>query len=494
VYETQAVRFAELGLPVPLVQALRRDGLDTAFPIQAAVIPDILAGRDVLGRAATGSGKTLAFGLPLLVRLTRAPAAPRRPRGLVLAPTRELALQIERALDEAALSLGLRLGTAVGGVPIKRQAERLARGVDLLIATPGRLSDLVAQGAAALDAVRVIAIDEADHMAELGFAEQVAALLGRIPGDAQHLLFSATLDDAVDTLVHRYLRDPVTHAVDTTIRAGSPSAARGSAPDVRAGSAPGSRSTSAQRKPERSRNRPRPGSSSPLADAASDPAEVTGVDAGPAIAHHLLQVRKTEKFAVVAEMAARGGRTLLFVRTQYGADKLARRLRESGVAAAALHGGRSQAQRTRTLAAFADGSAPVLVATDVAARGIHVDGVSLVVHADPPADPKDYLHRAGRTARAGETGTVVTVVTGDESPEFEDLIRRAGVHLTISRVHPGDRHLAALTGARRPSGRPLADPTAAPPAEPPARDTPHDRRRPGTRQSPPPRTRHRSAR
>lgn len=217
------------------------------------------------------------------------------------------------------------------------------------------------------------------------------------------------------------------------------------------------------------------------------------MDAGPAIAHHLLQVHKAEKFAVVAEIAARGGRTLLFVRTQYGADKLARRLRESGVAAAALHGGWSQPQRTRALAAFTDGSAPVLVATDVAARGIHVDGISLVVHADPPADPKDYMHRAGRTARAGETGTVVTVVTNDERPEFEDLIRRAGVRLTTSHVHPGDRHLAALTGARRPSGRPLPDPTAAPPAEPPARDTSHDRRRPGKRQSPP-RTRHRSAR
>ncbi len=449
--EPDAVRaagFAELGLPIPLVHALRRAGLETAFPIQAATIPDILAGHDLLGRAATGSGKTLAFGLPMLARLTKGVSAPRQPRGLILAPTRELALQIERALDEAALALGLRLGTAVGGVPIKRQAERLVRGVDLLIATPGRLDDLIQQGAAALDAVRVVTLDEADHMAQLGFLEQITVLLDRLPADAQHLLFSATLDDSVDSLVQRYLRDPRTHTVVSAV------------------------------------------TDADLPVNAPDAASLD-VGSGPAIAHHLLQVRKADKYSVVSEIAARQGRTLLFVRTQYGADKLARRLRESGVAADALHGGRSQTQRTRTLAAFADGSAPVLVATDVAARGIHVDDVSLVVHVDPPADPKDYLHRAGRTARAGESGTVVTMLTEDEHTEFEDLLRRAGIRATTARVRPGDSVLTTLTGARRPSGRPVPDPATPPP---PARVDPRVRPRPGAGRPSSPRGHRRSGR
>lgn len=307
--------------------------------IQAAAIPDALAGRDVLGRAPTGSGKTLAFGLPILARLAGAPAIARAPRGLVLAPTRELALQIEQALEPFAL--GLRLGTAVGGMPVARQAEKLRRGVDLLIATPGRLADLVDQGAAVLDAVRVTAIDEADHMADFGFLPQIRRLLDLVPGDGQRLLFSATLDDeSVQDLVRRYLRDPVTHT------------------------------------------------------AAPEP-ETT-----PAT-HHILHVEPADKPAVLAEIAARDGRTLLFTRTQFGAEKLTRRLREQGIRVAALHGGKAQNRRIRTLAAFADGGISVLVATDIAARGIHVDAVSLVVHADPPADAKDYVHRAGRTARRG---------------------------------------------------------------------------------------------
>ncbi len=447
-------RFADLGLPVPLVQALRRAGLETAFPIQAATLPDVLAGRDVLGRAATGSGKTLAFGLPMLVRLTRAASAPRRPRGLVLAPTRELALQIETALDEPALALGLRLGSAVGGVPIARQVQRLERGVDLLIATPGRLADLIAQGAVGLDAVRVVAVDEADHMAQLGFLDQVTALLDRLPEDSQHLLFSATLDDAVDVLVRRYLRDPVPHSADAP-----PSSApfpntvvpQAVTPDQRAASGPRVAPSSGE------------------------------IGSSPAITHHLLHLRKADKRAVVTEIAAREGRTLLFVRTQYGADKLARRLRESGIAAAVLHGGKAQNQRTRTLAAFADGSAPVLVATDVAARGIHVDDISLVVHVDPPADPKDYLHRAGRTARAGATGTVVTLVTADERETAEQLLRDAGIRPAHTEIRPGDRPLADLTGARHPSGTPVPDPTAPAPPQTP-RTTPgdhHRRPRPG---------------
>ncbi|WP_067562721.1 DEAD/DEAH box helicase [Nocardia acidivorans] len=401
-----------------LVQALRRNGIDTPFPIQAAVIPDILAGHDVLGRAATGSGKTLAFGLPMLVRLSGAPTAPRRPRGLILVPTRELALQVETALDEPSLSVGLRLASAVGGLAIKAQDEKLGRGVDLLIATPGRLTDLIGRRAVDLSDVQVITVDEADHMADLGFLPQLTAVLNRVPDNAQKLLFSATLDEAIDNLVQRYLHSPTAHAVTE---------APGANPDA------GGR----------------------------DSAEPETTDDGglPDIAHYALHVRRIEKRPVVTEIAARKGRTLLFVRTQHGADKLARKLREAGISAAALHGGQGQNQRTRTLAAFADGTWPVLVATDIAARGIHVDDVSLVVHVDPPADPKDYLHRTGRTARAGASGTVVTVVTPDDRQEAADLARRAGVAVTDLEVRPGDRRLAEITGARRPFGRPVPDPS-----------------------------------
>ncbi|WP_439956262.1 DEAD/DEAH box helicase [Nocardia mikamii] len=447
--------FAELGLPVELVQALRRERLETAFPIQAAAIPDVLAGRDVLGRAATGSGKTLAFGLPMLVRLRRGASPPRRPRALVLAPTRELAAQIEAALDEVALSLGLRVATAVGGVPIKRQADRLARGVDLLVATPGRLTDLIDQDKVGLDAVRVVAVDEADHMAELGFIDQIRAILDRLPADTQHLLFSATLDAAVDTLVHTYLNDPVHH-------------------DVTSSAEPRPESTDAVRAPETAVAPAAMADGVSAAHTAAEPTPADGVGRAPTgndlgrlspsgtakLAHYLLQVRASDKRSVVAEIAARDGRTLLFVRTQYGADKLARRLREAGVGAVALHGGLSQAQRTRTLAAFSSGGAPVLVATDVAARGIHVDDVTLVVHVDPAADAKDYLHRSGRTGRAGASGTVVTIGT---EAGTDTLLHDAAVVFEHLRVRPGDARLAALTGARTPTGRPVPDPAAAPP-------------------------------
>ncbi|MRH88360.1 DEAD/DEAH box helicase [Nocardia sp. SYP-A9097] len=396
-----------------LVQALRRNGIDTPFPIQAAVIPDILAGHDVLGRAATGSGKTLAFGLPMLVRLSGAPTAPRRPRGLILVPTRELALQVETALDEPSLSVGLRLATAVGGLAIKAQDEKLGRGVDLLIATPGRLTDLIGRRAVDLSDVQVITVDEADHMADLGFLPQLTAVLNRVPEHAQKLLFSATLDEAIDNLVQRYLHSPTSHTVTAQPTASAPAKIVAEEPDSEL----------------------------------------------PDIAHYALHVRRIEKRPVVTEIAARKGRTLLFVRTQHGADKLARKLREAGISAAALHGGQGQNQRTRTLAAFADGTWPVLVATDIAARGIHVDDISLVVHVDPPADPKDYLHRTGRTARAGASGTVVTVVTPDDRQEAADLARRAGVSVTDLEVRPGDRRLAEVTGARRPFGRLVADPS-----------------------------------
>lgn len=471
------------------MQALRRERLETAFPIQAAAIPDVLAGRDVLGRAATGSGKTLAFGLPMLVRLRRGASAPRRPRALVLAPTRELALQIETALDQAALSLGLRVATAVGGVPIKRQADRLNRGVDLLVATPGRLTDLIDQDKVALDAIRVVAIDEADHMAELGFVDQIRTILDRLPAGTQHLLFSATLDAAVDTLVHTYLNDPVHHDVTTTAGTRAPSSGHAAArpgetetADAPAAIAAGTSPT--RKTAERQENSPPPAAgtgrearpqvpSSPTtstveptpADAIGRPP--TGNDfsglppSGTAkVSHYLLQMRATDKRAVVAEIAARDGRTLLFVRTQYGADKLAGRLREAGIGAVALHGGLSQAQRTRTLAAFSSGVAPVLVATDVAARGIHVDDVTLVVHVDPAADAKDYLHRSGRTGRAGASGTVVTIGTDASA---DTVLRDAAVVFEHVRIRPGDPRLAVLAGARPPTGCPVPDPAAAPP-------------------------------
>lgn len=425
------VRFADLGLPPVLVQALRRNGIAAPFPIQAAVIPDILAGHDVLGRAATGSGKTLAFGLPMLVRLKGAPSTPGKPRGVILAPTRELAIQIESALDEPSLSLGLRLASAVGGLPIKKQEERLARGVDVLIATPGRLTDLIGRKAADLSHVQVVTVDEADHMAELGFLPQLTAVLNRVPAEAQKLLFSATLDDTVETVVQRYLRTPIEHAI------GAAPAPAGTDGDLAA----------------------------PSADLATTTADSeAGVDgrgtAVPSIEHYVLHIRRTDKRTIVTEIAARQGRTLLFVRTQYAAEKLAVRLREAGVAAVALHGGKAQNQRNRTLAAFTDGTAPVLVATDVAARGIHVDDISLVVHVDPPADPKDYLHRTGRTARAGASGTVVTLATPDDRDEIAYMARQASVTPTDLEVRPGDRRLVEITGARRPSGRPVADPAA----------------------------------
>ncbi|MFD4438733.1 DEAD/DEAH box helicase [Nocardia sp. NPDC058519] len=398
--------FAELGLPVELVQTLRNAGIDKPFPIQAATIGDALAGRDVLGRGPTGSGKTLAFGLPMLTRLAQgSPSKPGRPRGLVLVPTRELATQIEKALEEAARSLGLRVASVVGGAPIKRQADRLARGVDLLIATPGRLDDLIKQRNADLSDVTITALDEADHMADMGFLPQVTRLLDRTPEQGQRLLFSATLDGDVDKLVKRYMNAPVTHST-----------------------APAEASVST-------------------------------------MTHHLLYVRdKNIKRTVATEIAAREGLTIMFVRTKHGADRLAKQLRGAGVDAGSLHGGKAQNNRVRTLAAFADGSVPVLVTTDVAARGIHIDGVSLVVHFDPPAEHKAYLHRAGRTARAGEDGVVVTLVTDEERKDVAAMTRKAGVRTDGVDVRPGDRNLVEITGARKPSGIALAAPVA--PAQP----------------------------
>ena len=388
--------FDELGLPAKLSAELAKAGITKPFPIQAATLPDALAGRDVLGRAQTGSGKTLAFGLALLSRLDGGKARPKHPRAIVLVPTRELAMQVSDSLMPLAKALGLWCRTVVGGMSFVKQSDALRRGVDLLIATPGRLSDHVRQGTCVLDEVAFTAIDEADQMADMGFLPQVRAILDLTP-DGQRMLFSATLDGDVQQLVTRYLHDPVTHSVQPA------------------------------------------------------KASVTTMD------HHVLLVSKEDKPAVIAEMAAREGRTIMFLRTKHHVDRLTAKLRSIGVRAGALHGGKTQGARNRVLGDFKEGSLPVLIATDVAARGIHVDGVSLVVHVDPPADPKAYLHRAGRTARAGESGTVVTVATHQERRTVFRMTEQAGVRPTSTKVTPGDDDLVRITGARVPSGEPIVE-------------------------------------
>ena len=370
-------------------------GVTTPRPIQARSVPDGLAGRDVLGRAETGSGKTLAFGLPLLVRTATAGSqrTARQPRGLVLVPTRELADQVHDELLPLAAALGLRLLAVYGGVPLGRQIQQLRRGTDIAVATPGRLLDLLGQGACSLDRVDIAVLDEADHMADMGFLPAVTSLLDRVPPGGQRLLFSATLDGQVDTLIRRYLTDPVRHTVAST----AASAAR--------------------------------------------------------MDHQIRTVEATDKVAVAAELAGHPGRTLVFVRTKHRAARLARQLDRAGVRAGALHGNLAQPARARALAAFAAGTVPVLVATDIAARGIHVDGIGLVVHFDPPAEPKAYLHRSGRTARAGAAGTVVTLVLPEQASEVARLHRRAQVttspHHTGSPPPPTDRQHPGRRRRRR---------------------------------------------
>jgi len=390
--------FAALELPERLVERLARDGITEPFPIQAAAIPDALAGRDVLGRGRTGSGKTLAFGLPTVARLAAAApsSAPRRPRALVLVPTRELAMQVSDALEPFVHIMGLRHKLVAGGLSYTTQIAALNRGVDLLIATPGRLNDLLDRGAVELGDVQIAVLDEADHMAEMGFLPEVTAILDRLRPGGQRLLFSATLDRGVDGLVERYLTDPVTHSTDEAVAA------------------------------------------------------VT------TMRHHVLLVEPAHKKVITAEVANRPGRTLVFVRTKLGADRVAQQLREQGVLAAALHGGLSQGVRNRVLGAFREGSLRVLVATDVAARGIHVDDVSVVLQVDPPADQKDYLHRAGRTARAGEAGTVVTLALPHQRRTMERQLRDAGVDAIPAKAAPGDPAITA-TGGGTPSGAPVPD-------------------------------------
>ncbi|GIH47878.1 hypothetical protein Mro03_30570 [Microbispora rosea subsp. rosea] len=418
--ETRA-EFALLGLPKPLVAGLARQGITEPFPIQRAAIPDILAGYDVLGRGQTGSGKTLAFGLPTLTRIAGEKARPGRPRALVLVPTRELALQVADTLEPLGRGLSLRTRTVVGGMSMGRQIDDLRRGVDIVVATPGRLTDLIEQGECALDDVQITVLDEADHMCDLGFLPVVSALLARTPSDGQRLLFSATLDGDVDTLVTRFLTDPVIHSLD-------------------------------------------PATSSV-----------------ETMEHHLLQVHRDDKVDVTAEIANRDGRTILFVRTQHGVDRIVKQLARSGVRAGGLHGGKRQNQRTRILDGFREGRIGVLVCTDVAARGIHVDDVSLVLHVDPPADHKSYLHRGGRTARAGERGVVLTLVLPSERRAAESMTRKAGVTPSRHRVAPGDPILAEIAGARRPSGEavPVWEPDVRRPLRPARDDRAPGRRRHG---------------
>ena len=395
----QPCSFRDLGVSAGLLTVLAQRGITTPFPIQTATLPDALAGRDVLGRGRTGSGKTLAFAIPTITALDRSglPRTARYPRALVLVPTRELANQVADTFAPLAAALGQRITTVYGGVGQGGQVSALRGGIDVLIACPGRLEDLLDQGHLRLDAVEVTVLDEADHMADLGFLPAVRRLLDRTPAGTQRLLFSATLDAAVDVLVRRYLTDPAVHSVDPPV-------------------APVSTMT-----------------------------------------HHVFTVEHADKASVVRELASGQQRSLLFTRTKHGAKKLAKQLTAAGLPAVELHGNLSQNARTRNLAAFSAGSARVLVATDIAARGIHVDEIGLVVHVDPPAEYKGYLHRSGRTARAGAEGIVVTLSTPDQSGEMRTLTRQAGIRPVTTRVRPGAEQIAALTGPLAP----LVAPTAA---------------------------------
>lgn len=419
---TSVPTFADLGLPEAVVAVLAANGAETPFPIQAATLPDSLAGRDVLGRGRTGSGKTYAFLLPMVTRLTaqRAKRVSGRPRAVILAPTRELVSQIAASLAPLAAATDLRTVTIFGGVGPQPQIQKLRAGVDVVIACPGRLEDHVRSGHADLSAVEISILDEADHMADLGFLPPVKRLLDKTPRDGQRMLFSATLDGGVDVLVKRYLNNPVVHSVDSV------------------------------------------------------EAPVTAME------HHVLHVDKAARINVLTDLAASPGRTIVFARTKHGAKALTRQLNSRGIPAVELHGNLSQNARTRNLAAFSDGSATVMVATDIAARGIHVDNVNLVVHADPPVEHKAYLHRSGRTARAGADGTVVTLMLDDQVHDVRRLVRKAGVKPTITRfngashpvlheIAPGERTFSKAFVATRPE-----------PAAPqrPRRRRPSRRRRP----------------
>ncbi|MCX4621029.1 MULTISPECIES: DEAD/DEAH box helicase [Streptomyces] len=383
--------FADLGLPEGVVRKLAQNGVTSPFPIQAATIPDALAGKDILGRGRTGSGKTLSFGLPTLAQLAGGRTEKHKPRAVILTPTRELAMQVADALQPYGDVLGLKMKVVCGGTSMGNQIYALERGVDVLVATPGRLRDIINRGACSLENVEIAVLDEADQMSDLGFMPEVTELLDQVPAGGQRMLFSATMENEIKTLVDRYLDSPVSHEVD---------AAQG---------------------------------------------------AVTTMSHHILVVKPKDKAPVTAAIASRKGRTIIFVRTQLGADRVAEQLRDSGVKADALHGGMTQGARTRTLADFKDGYVNVLVATDVAARGIHVDGIDLVLNVDPAGDHKDYLHRAGRTARAGRTGTVVSLSLPHQRRQIFRLMEDAGVDATRHIIQGGaafEPEVAEITGAR----------------------------------------------
>ncbi|MER5205084.1 DEAD/DEAH box helicase [Streptomyces sp. NPDC002825] len=391
VSDEPTITFGDLGLPEGVVRKLAQNGVTTPFPIQAATIPDALAGKDILGRGRTGSGKTLSFGLPLLATLADGHTDKKKPRGVILTPTRELAMQVADALQPYGDVLGLKMKVVCGGTSMGNQIYALERGVDILVATPGRLRDIINRGACSLENVQVAVLDEADQMADLGFLPEVTELLDQVPEGGQRLLFSATLENEIDTLVKRYLVNPVTHEVD------------------------------------------------PSAGAVTT------------MTHHVLVVKPKDKAPVTAAIAARKGRTIIFVRTQLGADRIAEQLREAGVKADALHGGMTQGARTRTLADFKDGYVNALVATDVAARGIHVDGIDLVLNVDPAGDHKDYLHRSGRTARAGRSGVVVSLALPHQRRQIFRLMEDAGVDASrhiVGGAGAFDPEVAEITGAR----------------------------------------------
>ena len=390
--------FAELGIAAPLVNALSKQGIMHPFPIQIATLPDALAGHDILGRGQTGSGKTLAFGLALLNNLNGKVAKPHKPLALVLTPTRELAQQIDEVLMPLARSIGHESVVVAGGMSYAKQITAMRRGTAILVATPGRLIDLLNKGEVQLDHLQITVLDEADQMADMGFLPVVKEILDQAKLDGQRLLFSATLDRGVDSLVRQYLKNPKTHSLQ------------------------------------------------------NDRASVSAME------HYVLVMNPTDKDDITNQVAARNGKTILFVKTQRGADRLADKLAHAGVPVGALHGGKSQAVRTRTLALFKETANAALVATDVAARGIHVDGISLVVHVDAPTDHKDYLHRAGRTARAGEAGTVVTLATTRQQKSIGGLTQRAGVTPKFIGVTPLSTELMKITGAQEPTGIPYIVP------------------------------------
>ncbi len=382
--------FADLGVPAPLAHALEKTGKTEPFPIQRDTLPDTMKGRDVLGRGRTGSGKTIAFAIPLVANLAAdvdRKRQPNRPRGIVLAPTRELVTQIAETVKMLADPVGVRVTTIFGGVPQRRQEVVLERGVDIVVAAPGRLDDLMKQGLVNLDSVEVTVLDEADHMADMGFLPVVTRILNKTPKVGQRLLFSATLDNGVDNIVKKYLHDPILHSVDSA--------------------------------------------ESPV----------------PQLTHHVFEVSgKDQKEALIEALASGAGRRIFFTRMKHQAKKLAKQLTDRGIPAVELQGNLSQNARDRNLAEFVSGEAKVLVATDVAARGVHVDGVELVVHIDPPVEHKAYLHRSGRTARAGNEGDVVTLVLPEQRGEMRQLLRAAKIHVTPRGATASDPEVLALIG------------------------------------------------